>query len=165
MTAMVVFLVVTLLARIVAQWTDALRIGTAGLFLFTASAHFTAMKHDLAAMIPPPLTGSVWLVYLTGALEIAGAVGLLIPRFRRPAAIGLVLMLIALFPANVHAALNGVTLRGQPATPLWLRTPMQIIWIAALWWSTVRQPVPRPELEPQVSAGRRDRTVEHDRYA
>ena len=42
-------MVVTLLARIVAPWKDALRIGIAGLFLFTASAHFTAMKHDLEA--------------------------------------------------------------------------------------------------------------------
>jgi uncharacterized membrane protein len=148
MAPMVVLLIVTLLARIFVPWKDAVRIGMAALFLFTASAHFTTMKHDLAAMIPPPLTGSIWLIHLTGALEIAGSLGLLIPRFRRPAAIGLVLMLIALFPANVYAALNGVTLRGQPATALWLRTPMQIIWIAALWWSTIRRLAPRPELEP-----------------
>jgi uncharacterized membrane protein len=55
-----------------------------------------------------------------------------------------VLLLIALFPANVYAALNGVTLRGQPATAIWLRTPMQIIWIAALWWSTIRTLAPSP---------------------
>jgi uncharacterized membrane protein len=148
MTPMIVLVVVTLLALIVAPWKNAVRIGMAGLFLFTASAHFNAMKHDLAAMIPPPLTGAVWLIYLTGALQIAGAVGLLIPRFRRTAAIGLVLMLIALFPANIYAALNGVTLRGQPATPLWFRTPMQITWIVALWWSTIRRTVPRPALKP-----------------
>jgi uncharacterized membrane protein len=73
---------------------------------------------------------------------------LLIPRFQRTAAIGLVLMLIALFPANIYAALNSVTLRGQPATPLWFRTPMEITWIVALWWSTIRRTVPRPALKP-----------------
>jgi uncharacterized membrane protein len=148
MAPMIVLVGVTLIARIVVRWTDALRLGMAALFLFTAAAHFNSMKHELAAMIPPPLTGSLWLIYLTGGLEIAGAIGLLIPRLRRTAAIGLVLMLVALFPANIHAALNGVTLREQPATPLALRAAMQLIWIAALWWSTIRRPVPRPAPEP-----------------
>jgi uncharacterized membrane protein len=147
MLPMIVLVVVTLIARTRVLWKDAVRIGMAALLLFTASAHFNAMKHDLATMIPPPLTGSLWLIYLTGMLEISGAVGLLIPRFRKPAALCLMLLLIALFPANVYAALNGVTLRGQAATTLWLRTPMQIIWIAALWWSTIRGPVARPKLE------------------
>jgi uncharacterized membrane protein len=147
MVPMIVLVVVTLIARTRVPWKDAVRIGMAALLLFTASAHFNPMKHDLAAMIPPPLTGSLWLIYLTGMLEISGAVGLLIPRFRKPAALCLMLLLIALFPANVYAALNGVTLRGQAATTLWLRTPMQIIWIAALWWSTIRGPVARPKLE------------------
>jgi uncharacterized membrane protein len=138
MAPMIVGVIVTLIARILVPWRDAVRVGVAALFLFTAVAHFNSMRHDLAAMIPPPLTGSLWLVYLTGVLEIAGAVGLLIPRLRIPAAIGLVLMLIALFPANVYAALSGVTLRGEAATALWLRTPIQMVWIAVLWWSTIR---------------------------
>ena len=65
----------------------------------------------------PPLPNDLWVIYLTGVLEIAGAVGLLIPRTRRLAGICLVLMLAALFPANVYAALNEVSLRGQAATP------------------------------------------------
>jgi uncharacterized membrane protein len=141
MIPMAVLVAVTLIARIFLAWRDALRIGMAALFLFTATAHFNAMKHDLAAMIPPPLTGSLPLIYLTGSLEITGAIGLLIPGFRRIAAICLVLLLVALFPANVYAAIGGVTLRGQPATALWLRTSMQLIWIVALWWSTIRRPV------------------------
>lgn len=47
-------------------------------------------------------------------------------------------MLIALFPANVYAALNDVPLRGNAPTPLWLRTPMQILWVALLWWTSIR---------------------------
>lgn len=138
MAPMIVLVVTTLIARFFVPWRDAARIGLAVMFLFTASAHFTAMKHDLAARIPPPLTGAMWLIHLTGVLEIAGAIGLLIPKLRRAAAICLVLMLIALFPANIHAALNDVPLRGRGPTPLWLRTPMQILWIALLWWTSIR---------------------------
>jgi uncharacterized membrane protein len=144
MAPMIALVVVALIARIFVPWKDAVRIGMAALFLLTATAHFNAMKYDLAAMIPPPLTGALWLIYVTGVLEIAGAIGLLIPRFRRAAAICLVVMLIALFPANVYAALSGVTFQGRPATVLWLRTPLQLIWIAALWWSTIRRPAPEP---------------------
>jgi uncharacterized membrane protein len=92
-------------------------------------------------MIPPPFTGSLVLVYLTGVLEIAGALGLL-TRWRGQAAIFLVVLLLALFPANVYAAVQGLTLGGAPATALWLRTPLQLFWMATLWWSTVNRPAP-----------------------
>jgi len=127
----------TLVARVWLAWPDAVRVGLAIMFLFTSTAHFSSMKRDLAAMMPPPLTGAIWLIYLTGVFEIAGAIGLLVPRLIRPAAWALIAMLVAMFPANVYAALKGVTLRGRPATALWLRTPLQAFWIAALWWSSV----------------------------
>ena len=110
------------------------------MFLFTAASHFSAMKYDLAAMIPPPLTGSLWLIYLTGVLEAAGAVGLLIAPLRRLAAWGLIALLVALFPANVYAALAGVTLGGAAATPLWFRAPLQLFWIAAVWQTSLASP-------------------------
>ena len=99
------------------SWRVAGRGALVVMFLFTGSSHFTSMKYDFSAMIPPPLPNDLWVIYLTGVLEIAGAVGLLIPRTRRLAGICLVLMLAALFPANVYAALNEVSLRGQAATP------------------------------------------------
>jgi len=108
------------------------------MFLFTAGSHFSSMKYDLAAMIPPPLTGALWVINVTGVFEAAGAIGLLTRRWRRLAAFCLMALLLAMFPANVHAALKGVTLRGHAATPLWLRTPLQLLWVAALWWSTIR---------------------------
>lgn len=52
----------------------------------------------------------------------------------------LTLLLIAMFCANVNAALNNVTLLGKPPTPLWLRTPMQIMFIALIWWVSNPQP-------------------------
>jgi uncharacterized membrane protein len=129
---------VTLLARTRVPWTDAARWGLAVMFLFTAGSHFSSMKYDLAAMIPPPLTGALWVINVTGVFEAAGAIGLLTRRWRRLAAFCLMALLLTMFPANVYAALNGVTLRGHAATPLWLRTPLQLLWVAALWWSTIR---------------------------
>jgi len=127
--------IATVLARTFTGWRDAARIGLAVMFAFTASTHFSGLKHDFAAMIPPPLTGALWVIYVTGVLELAGAVGLLIPRWRRRAAICLALLLVALFPANAYAAMSGVTFNGAPASALWWRGPLQVFWLGVLWWS------------------------------
>ena len=139
MAPLFVQLAATLVARLRVPWRDAARWGIAIMLLFTAASHFSSMKHDLAAMIPPPLTGALWVIYVTGVLEAAGAIGLLVPATRRLSAICLVLLLLAMFPANVYAALTGGTLRGEAVTPLWLRTPLQLFWMATLWWSTIRR--------------------------
>ena len=128
--------------RWLAAWRDAGRGALLVMFLFTASAHFTSTKHDLAAMVPDPFPRGLWLIYLTGVLEIAGAVGLQIPRLRRLAGICLILLLIGMFSANVNAALNDIPLRGSDPTPLWLRTPIQIVFIAMIWWTSVRRAAP-----------------------
>ncbi len=120
------------------NWRNAGLGALAIMFLVTSTAHFNAMKHDLAAMMPEPLPDGLWIIYLTGIFEIAGAIGLLIPRTRKLAGIGLVLMLVAVFPANVNAALSGIPLGGEPPTPLWLRTPMQLFFIWMVWWAAIR---------------------------
>jgi uncharacterized membrane protein len=121
-----------------ASWRFAGRIGLAVTFLFTGATHFSSMRHDYAAMIPPPLTGSLWLISLTGMLEIVGAIGLLVPRRQRVAAICLIVLLVALFPTNVYAALNGVPFRGQPPTQLGLRALLQLFFIWSVWWTSIR---------------------------
>ena len=130
------------------SWRAAGRGALVVMFLFTGTSHFTGMKHDFAAMIPPPLPNDLWVIYLTGAFEIAGAVGLLVSRTRRLAGIFLVLMLAALFPANVYAALNEVPLRGQAATPLLIRTSMQLLYIGMVWWTAVWKPFEQVEAPP-----------------
>jgi uncharacterized membrane protein len=121
-----------------ATWQDSARYALALMFAFTGVAHFNKMKHDLARMIPSFFPRPLWLVYITGVLEFLGAVGLLLPKFRSLAGICLIALLIGIFTANVNAAMKGVTLRSRPATPLWLRTPMQLLFIGLLWWSTPR---------------------------
>ena len=115
---------------------DSARYAMVVMFVVTATAHFNKMKHDLARMIPPYFPRSLLIVHVTGVLELLGAAGLLLPEFRRPAGICLIALLIGMFIPNVNAAQRGVTLRGKPPTPLWLRTPMQVLFIGLLWWST-----------------------------
>jgi uncharacterized membrane protein len=58
----------------------------------------------------------------------------------------LALYLVAVFPGNVYAAVNEVPFRGEPPTPLWLRTPIQLLFIGVvLWTSVVRKPLDRVE--------------------
>ena len=106
------------------------------MFVFTASAHFNKMKHDLARMIPSYFPRPLLIIYVTGVLELLGAAGLMVPQFRRLAGVCLIALLVGMFLANINAAQKGVTLGGRPPTPLWLRVPMQITFIALLWWST-----------------------------
>jgi uncharacterized membrane protein len=119
-----------------ATWHDSVRYALAIMLVFTGVAHFNKMRHDLARMIPSFFPQPMFIVYITGVCEFAGAAGLLIPRFRSLAGICLILLLIGMFTANINAALKGVTLGGKPVTPLWLRTPMQVLFIGIIWWAS-----------------------------
>lgn len=111
-------------------WHPALRVGLALMFLLTAFAHFApGLRRDLIAMVPPTLPRADALVTATGVLELAGAVGLLIPATAPWAAAGLALLMVAMFPANVSAARRGLTLGGKPVTPIGLRAVEQIAFI------------------------------------
>lgn len=119
-------------------WSSSARYALALMFVFTGLAHFTKMKHELARMVPSVFPSPMRMIYATGVLEFLGALGLLVPRFRSLAAFCLIALLVAMFPANVKAARDRLTLGGKPATALWLRAPMQILFIGLLWWSSAR---------------------------
>ena len=91
------------------------------------------MRKDLIAMVPPSLPRPELLVFLTGIAELAGAVGLLVASLRLWAACGLILLLVLMLPANISAVRRAVLLRGRRATPLWIRVPMQVLFIAWTW--------------------------------
>jgi len=116
-----------------ATWIASARAAFAAMFLFTAVSHFTPMKKDLVAMVPASLPRPDVLVFITGIAEALGAIGLLIPATRFWAACGLIALLLAMLPANISAARRGVLLRGRPATQLWLRIPMQVLFIVWAW--------------------------------
>jgi uncharacterized membrane protein len=101
------------------------------MFVLTGVSHFVGMRADLINMVPPMLPEPGLLVTITGVLELAGAAGLLWHRTAPWAAGGLAAMLIVMFPANVYAAVEGLSLGGSPATPLIPRTLMQLLFLAA----------------------------------
>ncbi len=112
-------------------WWNALRTALAAMFFLTASGHWGRRRKDLIRMVPSVFPRPAVLVTLTGLCEIAGAIGLLIPRTARASGIGLALLLLAIFPANVRAAREEIAIAGRPATPLPLRTVIQIIFLVA----------------------------------
>lgn len=120
-----------------ASWQAATRAGLAVMFVFTAVAHFNRMRPDLIRMVPPRLPKPATLVTITGIAELVGAIGLLVPPVSRWAATGLALLLVALFPANIHAARAGVTIGGRQATPNIFRGALQLVWIGLLCWVSV----------------------------
>lgn len=119
-------------------WIGAGRWAISTMFAFTAVSHFAPMRRDLVAMVPRSFPNPSVIVGVTGVLEIAGVVGLLIPATRWWSAWGLIALLVAMFPANVNAAMHGIKLRGRAAMPLWARLPMQALFIAWIWWVGVR---------------------------
>ncbi|HZE38948.1 MAG TPA: DoxX family protein [Stackebrandtia sp.] len=111
------------------SWTHSTQVGLAAMFLFTASAHFTQPRRKLLiAMVPPRLPRAATLVTVTGVLELAGAVGLLVPPTARLAAACLAVLMLVMFPANVRAAHADL---GIKTMPLPLRTLVQLVFIAA----------------------------------
>ncbi len=121
------------------SWPAAVRAGLAAMLLFTSLAHFNSLRHDLARMIPPGVPSPMAMVYFTGLCEIAGAIGLLVPRTRRAAAWALIAFFLAILPANIHAARAGLSLAGNPVTPLAMRIPVQVLFIALTWWAGIHK--------------------------
>lgn len=146
MAPFIVLVVVTLLTRLVGQlgvralrsWVTSTRVGLAVMLCFTAAAHFNSMRPDLIRMVPPAVPNPELMVTVTGVCEILGAIGLLVPRTRRMAAAALIAFLLAVLPANIHAARAGVTLGGAAATPLVPRVVLQAFFIALVWWTGIR---------------------------
>ena len=108
------------------------RILLALFFIIAGINHFRSPEIYLA-MMPPWLPAPELLNYISGAAEIAGGIGILIPKTRRAAAIGLVLLLIVIFPANVHVAIHGWEGMELPRWALIARLPFQLLligWVA-----------------------------------
>lgn len=126
--------------RTFSSWRASARHALAVMFSFTGIAHFTKAKEDLVNMVPKALPYPNLLVAITGVFELLGAIGLWIPAAKRLAGLGLILLLVAMFPANINAAINRKPLLGNPPTPLWLRVPMQLLFIWLAWWSTRDEP-------------------------
>jgi uncharacterized membrane protein len=109
------------------------------LFVVSSVAHFT--KRDFyMRLMPPYVPMHSEVVAVSGVIEGALGLLLLIPRTQRVAAWGLVVTLIAIFPANIHGAITAGTpnpaMPGVPVEIAWLRLPIQPILVAWAYWYT-----------------------------
>lgn len=113
------------------NWIAAIAVGLAAMFLLTGFSHFAPpLRRDLIAIVPPRLPAPGYLVTLTGLLELLGAVGLLIPATRVAAAVCLLVLMLAMFPANVYASRMPDPPESM-TTRLPLRTAIQAVFLAA----------------------------------
>lgn len=105
-------------------------------FIAVGIGHFVAPE-PFVSIMPPYLPWHLELVYISGVFEILGGLGILIKPVRKAAAWGLIALLIAVYPANIHMLVNEVYLDGLPKSKLglWLRMPLQFIWMYLVAWS------------------------------
>jgi uncharacterized membrane protein len=105
-------------------------------FFIGGIAHFVVTDTE-ARIVPPYIPWAVAAVLVSGVVELAGALGLLLPKTRRAAGIGLFLLTIAVTPAHIYM-LQEPQLFPVPVWALWLRLPIQaaLLWLIA--WSSWR---------------------------
>jgi uncharacterized membrane protein len=119
------------------------RILLAVLFLFAGTVHLLDPRFFLPIMppwVPAPMAG----IIVSGVAELAGGIGLLMPQraIQRAAGWGLLLLLLAVFPANIYMAAAHVRIHGVPSQPWmsWARLPLQPLLMFVVSWATAIWP-------------------------
>ena len=112
---------------------------TALLFIVAGANHFRR-PGMYQRIIPPGFPYPGQLVWISGICEVAGGIGLLLPTLRRAAAWGLILLLIAVFPANCFMAMHPDRFADMHLRPwmLWARLPLQPLLMAWVWYVGAR---------------------------
>jgi len=119
------------------------------ILLFAASGTLHFIVTDLfASIIPPVLPLRREAVYISGACELAGALGLCLPRWRRMAGICLFLLTIAVTPANINMWLRADLFPQVAPSLLFWRLPLQLVLLAIIWSVAIAragnfEPLPR----------------------
>jgi uncharacterized membrane protein len=109
-----------------------------GLFFIQAGVNHFVMPKPYRRIVPPGIGDPDVLVKLSGAAEILGGLAVFSRRTRRPAGLGLIALLAAVFPANVYMARNPELFRRIPRWALYGRLPLQPL--AMLWaWRATRR--------------------------
>jgi uncharacterized membrane protein len=117
------------------------RAALAAFFAFTGAMHFLRPRF-FEAIVPPAIEAQrKEAVAVSGVAEIAGAALVLHPASRRLGRWWLLALLIAVFPANIHMAVNpeqvkGLDMRKIPRWALWARLPLQPLAMIWVWRAT-----------------------------
>ncbi len=105
------------------------------MFIVAGILHFTHTR-VYQRIMPPYIPMHRESVLVSGAAEIAGGAAILAPKTRPFARWWLLALLAAVFPANVHMALNPKDYKDIPAWALWLRLPFQGVFAWSVWRAT-----------------------------
>jgi uncharacterized membrane protein len=118
------------------------RISLTVLFIFTGLSHFF-MPEEMAQLIPAFVPMRTEIIYVTGVLEILGAIGLLVPGLERLAAIALILFLIGVLPANIYSAFTYVDFGSHELGPIYLlaRVPFQLFLVGWAYYFGLKMPL------------------------
>jgi uncharacterized membrane protein len=138
------FLVSVVFTKILKKRIDYILSGNvamAVMLFFTAVGHFI-FAEGMSNMLPEEVPGRKLIVLMTGILEAAAGVGLLVSKLRRITGMLLIAFFLLVLPANIHAALNHIDIEtGEPtgAGPkyLWFRIPLQLFFIGWVYWFSV----------------------------
>jgi uncharacterized membrane protein len=107
-----------------------------GVFFIAAGINHFRSPAVYVSIMPPTLPAHLALVYISGVFEVALGALLLVPATTQLAARGLILLLIAIFPANLHMATHPQLYRGISPALLWARLPLQGVLILWAYWYT-----------------------------
>lgn len=114
-------------ARTILRWL------LAAAFLIAGVAHVRS-PHDFILITPGWVPFPAQVILVTGICEIAGAIGLMIPRLRRAAGAALALYAVCVFPANVKHAIDGISVGGIPNS-WWYHGPRLAFQPVIVWWT------------------------------
>jgi uncharacterized membrane protein len=112
-----------------------------GVFFIVAGLYHFINPDFYLTIMPPYLPWHLFLVYLSGFFEIVLGGMLLVAKFMRIAAWGMIALLVAVFPANIHMATNPELYPDINPVLLWIRLPLQAVMVAWAYWHT--RPVAR----------------------
>jgi len=120
------------------------RLAMAAMLLFTSIGHFK-FPEGMSMMMPPFIPSRKLVVYITGFIEIAAAVALMIPSAAKSTGWFLIAFFVVLLPANIYAASKRVnyekgTYDGPGPVYLWFRIPMQIFLIGWVYYFVIKNP-------------------------
>ena len=141
-------------ARALMRWTMAAAYAAIGVVHLTSPE---ALLPIVPGWVPRPRD----VVLATGVLEIAGAIGLLVPRLRRPAGLMLALYAFCVWPANIKHAVEGIVIPSLP-TSWWYHGPRLAFQPVLIWWAlfsagVIDWPLPRSRRRSEAATAYRRR--------
>lgn len=103
---------------------------TQSLFYAVGGINHFVHSRTYVAIMPPHYSHPLGWVQFTGAAEIAGAIGLLIPQTRRAAAWGIIAMLVGYYDVHIYMATHTAHFAPLPPWVMYARLPLQLVLIA-----------------------------------